>query len=90
MSVIATCPSWCETNHLGEDEAIEHEGPRWPTVTGVSGKSWANVGICTDGEQGAVVWLDADYGPNLTSHQAREVALQLLEAAAWVEDHRED
>ena len=87
MSVIVTCPSWCTTNHLGDDEPIEHDGPRWPTVEGVSGKSWATVGICTDGAHGVVVTLDADYGPNLTPQRAREVGLQLLEAASWVEDH---
>lgn len=90
MSVIVTCPSWCTTNHLGDDEPIEHDGPRWPAVEGVSGKSWANVGVCTDRGHGVVVWLDADYGPNLTPHRARLVALQLLEAATWVEDHRDD
>jgi len=84
MSVIVTCPSWCTTNHLGDDEPIEHDGPRWPTVEGVSGKSWATVGICTDGAHGVVVTLDADYGPNLTPQRAREVGLQLLEAASWV------
>jgi len=35
-------------------------------------------------------WSDADYGPNLTPQRAREVGLQLLEAASWVEDHRDD
>jgi len=87
MSVIVTCPNWCTTNHLGNDEPIEHDGPRWPTVEGVSGKSWASVGICTDREHGVVVTLDADYGPNLTPQRAREVGLQLLEAASWAEDH---
>jgi len=90
MSVIATCPSWCTTNHLGADKPIEHAGPRWPTVHGVSGKSWANVGICTDREHGVVVQLDADYGPNLTPQRAREVAKHLLEAATWVVDHHDD
>src|SRR5665647_2880742 len=88
MSVIVTCPRWCTTNHLGDDEPIEHDGPRWPTVEGVAGKSWAAVGICTDGAHRVVVTLDADYGPNLTPQRAREVGLQLLEAASWVEDLR--
>jgi hypothetical protein len=90
MSVVVTCPSWCTTNHLGDDEPIEHDGPRWPTVAGVSGKSCANVGICTDGAHGVVVWLEADFEPNLTPRRAHEVGMQLLEAAAWVEDHGGD
>ncbi len=39
MTVIVTCPNWCATNHLGGDKPIEHDGPPWPTVEGVSGKS---------------------------------------------------
>ena len=90
MSVMVTCPSWCTTNHLGDDKPIEHDGPRWPPVVGVSGKSWANVGICTDREHGVIVQLDAEYGPNLTREGARDLAIYLLEAANWVEDHRDD
>lgn len=48
-------------------------GAKWPTVEGVSGKSWANVGICTDRAHGVVVWLDADYGPNLAPQRAQTV-----------------
>ena len=39
----------------------------------MSGKSWANVGICTDRAHGVFVWLDADYGPNLRPQRAQTV-----------------
>ena len=90
MGVIVTCPSWCTTNHLADDKPIEHDGPRWPTVEGVSGKSWASVGICTDRAHGVVVSLDAEYGPNLTREGARELAVYLLQAAVWMDDHGND
>ena len=75
----ATCPSWCETNHHDWDvEPEAHDGPYWGCGVGVGTGASAPLSVFTDDPQ------------ELTPNQAREVARRLYEAAAWVEDHRDD
>jgi hypothetical protein len=90
----ATCRSWC-TGHdgLGVDW---HEGPSWATVLTDGSPPLPRelgyaVSVHTGQDEEGVVFaqIDAEDEPKLTPGQAREIAGQLLEAAEWIEHHRD-
>ena len=88
MSVTSTCPNWRESSHGdGRDEA-GREGPIWG---GTPSMQHDDLDVPVAGgsiEAGAMrVYLNARRSANLSAAHSRELALKLLEAASWVENH---
>jgi hypothetical protein len=93
----ATCRSWCTGHDGGDAEVVPgHNGPIWPEVLADGRPDVRHLGYSVSvyprmNAEGVVyAAIDSEREPELTPGQAREVARQLLDAADWIEAHRDD
>jgi hypothetical protein len=91
MSVTTTCPDWRESSH-GDGQA--EPCPDGPICSGAPSMPGDDLGVTVASgsiEAGALrVYLDVRRSANLNAAHSRELALKLLEAASWVENHSVD
>jgi hypothetical protein len=91
MSITTTCPHWRKSSHSdGQDES----GPDGPICGGLPSTHDEDLDVTIAAgsiETGALrVYLNVRRSANLTAAHSRELALKLLEAASWVENHNVD
>ena len=88
MSVTSTRPDWRDSSHGDSRDDPGHEGPIWG---GTPGMQHDDLDVPVAGgsiEAGAMrVYLNARRSASLSAVHSRELALKLLEAASWVENH---
>jgi hypothetical protein len=91
MSVATTCPQWCESSPSdGQDQPLSRgtDLGGTPRVQDIDLDARVAAGSI---EAGALrVYLNVRKNTNLTPAHSRELALKLLEAAFWVENHSVD
>ena len=91
MSVTTTYTHWGESSHNdGQDEPC-HDGPIWGGAPSLRGDDFGVTVAAGSIEAGALrVYLDVRRSAILNAAHSRELALKLLEAASWVENHSVD
>jgi hypothetical protein len=91
MSVTTLCPHWRESSHSdGQDEPC-HDGPICGGTPSMPGDDLDVTIAAGSIEAGALrVYLNVRRRANLNAAHSRELALKLLEAASWVENHSVD
>ena len=91
MSVTTTCPNWQESSQSdGQDEPC-HEVPICVSTPRPPDHDLDITVAAGSIETSALrVYLDVRRGANLTPADTQELALKLLEAASWVENHSVD
>ena len=88
MSVTSTCPKWRESSHGDGRDEPGHGGPIWGDIPGMQRDDLDVPVVGGSIEAGAMrVYLNARRSANLSAVHSRELALKLLEAASWVENH---
>ena len=91
MSITITCPHGCESSHSDGQDEPRHDGPIWGGAPSMRGDDLGVTVAAGSIEAGALrVYLDVRRSANLNAARSRELALKLLEAASWVENHSED
>ena len=91
MSVTTTCPNWCESSHSEGRGEPRHHGPMWGSAPSMPDEDLDVTVAAGSLETGALrAYLNVRSGANLTPAHSRELALKLLEAASWVENHSID
>ena len=90
MTFTTTCPHWCESSHSDGEEPC-HDGAIWGGAPSMDDDDVDVTVAAGSIETGALrVYLNVRRSANLTAAQTRELALKLLEAASWVENHSVD
>ncbi len=91
MSVTITCPHGCEPSQRDGQVEPCHDGPIWGGAPSMPGDDLGVTVAAGSIEAGALrVYLDVRRSAILNAAHSRELALKLLEAASWVENHSED
>ena len=91
MSVTTTCPNWCESSHSEGRGEPRHHGPIWGSAPSMPDEDLDVTVAAGSIETGALrAYLNVRRSANLTPAHSRELALKLLEAASWVENHSID
>jgi hypothetical protein len=91
MNVTSTCPNWRESRHSeGQDEPC-HDGPICGGAPSRHDDDLVVAVAAGSIDAGALrVHLNVRRSANLNAAHSRELALKLLEAASWVENHSVD
>jgi hypothetical protein len=88
MSVTTMCPNWRESSHGDGQDEPGHEGSIWGGTPSTQHDDLDGPVVGGSIEAGALrVYLNARKSANLSAVHSRELALKLLEAASWVENH---
>ena len=91
MSVTTTYPNWRESSHSDSQNEPSHDRPIWGLAPSTHDDDLGLTVAAGSIEAGALrVYLNVRRGANLNAAHSRELALKLLEAASWVENHSVD
>ena len=91
MSVTTTYTHWGESSHNDVQDEPCHDAPIWGGALSMPSDDLDVTVAGGSIETGALrVYLDVRRSANLTAAHSRELALKLLEAASWVENHSVD